>query len=113
MISGRSLDVGALGPRFFLFSSKLLLVISVLVCCLILSLTLCPKAHAEVYVAGQMGVTLAQDLTDVGGIQLARGVSLTDLHLKSSLEAGVKVGYFLPRSLNWLGAETEFFYTRP
>jgi len=113
MISGRSLDVGALGPRFFLFSCKLLRVISVLVCCLILSLTLCPKAHAEVYVAGQMGVTLPKDLTDVGGIQLARGVSLTDLHLKSSLEAGVKVGYFLPRSLNWLGAETEFFYTSP
>lgn len=69
-------------------------------------------AQAEVYVAGQVGVTLPQNLTNVQ--YTAGGVTVggNDLALQNSLMYGAKAGYYFD-SLKWLGLETEVFNTNP
>ncbi len=71
------------------------------------------SAQAEPYVAGQVGVTFPGDVSSVHGVRTNAGANLTDLSLKTSLEGGLKAGYFLPGSHNWFGVEAEFFYTNP
>ena len=39
------------------------------------------------------------------------GIKLGDIDLKNSGVYGAKVGYFMPRRLNWLGLEMEGFNT--
>ena len=80
---------------------------------LVLSLTFTSlHAKAEMYVAGQVGVTLPHDLSNVewsaGGFT-AKG---NDLSLHNSLMYGGKLGYYFD-SLKWLGVETEVFNTTP
>jgi opacity protein-like surface antigen len=79
---------------------------------LLLALTSAP-AKAELYVAGQVGVTLPQNLSNV---EHSSGGPTTfdenDQSLKSSLMYGVKLGYYF-ESLKWLGVETEIFKTTP
>ena len=84
-----------------------------LACLVTLTLLFSVNAQAEPYVAAQAGVTFPGDLTNVEGIQTLQGVKTTDLALKTSMEEGIKIGYFLPGSLKWLGVETEAFYTNP
>jgi opacity protein-like surface antigen len=93
--------------------SKFRVAVSLLACLLSLAPLLASQAQAEPYVAGQLGVTFPNDFSSVEGINSNAGFTLTDLKLKSSLEWGLKAGYFLPKSLNWLGVETEFFQTHP
>ncbi|MCC2640717.1 MAG: uncharacterized protein K0S45_1130 [Nitrospira sp.] len=81
---------------------------------LALSIFLLAKApvHAEMYVAGQVGVTLPHNLNNVewsaGGVTLGGN----DLSLHNSVMYGAKLGYYFD-SVNWLGLETEVFNTTP
>lgn len=80
---------------------------------ILLSLLLLPShAATEPYVAGMVGYTAPNDLTNIQGTGGFSAVSLSDLELKSSVAYGGKVGYFLP-SVNWLGIETELYNTTP
>ncbi len=79
----------------------------------VLCLTLSGRpAHAEMYVAGQVGVNLPQSLSNVqwsaGGVTLGGN----DLSLHNSLMYGAKLGYYFD-SLMWLGVETEVFNATP
>ena len=69
-------------------------------------------AQAEMYVAGQFGVTLPQNLTNVEWSALGTTLSGNDLSLHNSLMYGAKLGYYFD-SLKWLGLETEVFNTTP
>jgi opacity protein-like surface antigen len=70
------------------------------------------QARAEMYIAGQVGVTLPQSLSNVewsaGGTTL-RG---NNLSLQDSIMYGAKLGYYFD-SVKWLGLETEVFNTTP
>ena len=79
----------------------------------VLCLTLSGRpAHAEMYVAGQIGYTSPNDLSSVQGTGTISGLPISDLKLHDSIVYGAKVGYYLP-SMNWLGVETELFNTTP
>jgi len=69
-------------------------------------------AHAEMYVAGQIGYTSPNDLSNVQGTGSISGIGLSDLKLHDSIVWGGKIGYYLP-AVNWLGVETELFSTTP
>lgn len=67
-------------------------------------------ASAELYVGGQLGFTIPEDL---GGVrEVGGGIRLTDLDLNNSFTYGAKVGYFLERA-KWLGFETDLYTTTP
>lgn len=83
---------------------------------LMMSAVLSPSTYAEVYIAGQAGVTFPQALSDVertsAGSGLPAGTKVSDLQLKTSVLYGLKLGYYL-ESLPWLGIEGEVFNTNP
>ncbi|HSE58607.1 MAG TPA: porin family protein [Nitrospiraceae bacterium] len=73
------------------------------------------QAQAEMYVAGQVGVTLPQDAEKIDySSSIVPGVTLrgNDLELDKSVMYGAKLGYYFD-SLKWLGLETEVFNTTP
>ena len=74
-------------------------------------LFLATSAHGEIYVGGQVGANIPQDLTDVKGTGGASGLTLSDLELNKMVVFGGKFGYFLPEKFNWLGIETEAYQT--
>ena len=77
------------------------------------SLTLpVPPAEAEVYVAGQVGANLPQDLSDVQWSVGGATAPGNDLALQTSIVYGGKLGYYLD-SMKWLGVETEVFNATP
>ena len=57
--------------------------------------------------------TIGHGFDNVEGTGLASGINLGDIDLKDSGVYGAKVGYFMPRRLNWLGVEMEAFNTTP
>jgi opacity protein-like surface antigen len=67
----------------------------------------------ELYVAGFGGYTIGHGFDDVEGTGALSGTNLGDIDLKDSGVYGAKVGYFMPRRLNWLGIEMEAFNTTP
>jgi opacity protein-like surface antigen len=67
----------------------------------------------ELYVAGFGGYTIGHGFDDVEGTGALSGLNLGDIDLKDSGVYGAKVGYFMPRRLNWLGVEMEAFNTTP
>jgi len=69
-------------------------------------------ALAEMYVAGQLGVTLPHSLTNVEGTGPNAGVSFSDVSLQDSFMYGAKWGYYF-ESMKWLGVETEVFNSNP
>jgi len=69
-------------------------------------------ALAEMYVAGQVGVTVPNNLTNIVGTGPNAGVSFSDLSLQDSFMYGAKLGYYF-ESVKWLGVETEVFNTNP
>lgn len=71
------------------------------------------RRRGEMYVAGFGGYTIGHGFDDVEGTGLASGANVGDFGLKNSGVYGGKVGYFLPRRLNWLGFEVEAFNTTP
>lgn len=85
---------------------------SVLPLFLLSALLLPSHSGAEPYVAGMVGYTAPNDLTNIQGTGAASGISLSDLALQNSVAYGGKVGYFFP-GINWLGIETELYNTTP
>jgi opacity protein-like surface antigen len=79
---------------------------------LTLSVAVCFNAKAEMYVAGQVGYAIPNDLSDVSGTGKFSGDSFSPLALKSSLAYGAKVGHFWS-NISWLGLEFETYTTRP
>ena len=71
------------------------------------------QVNAEMYIGGQAGVNLPKDLKDVRGTNSFSGTRLSDLKVKDSLAAGLKVGGYFPNSVNWLGLEGEVYYSNP
>ena len=67
----------------------------------------------ELSVAGFGGYTIGHGFDNVEGTGALSGVNLGDIDLKDSGVYGAKVGYFMPRRLNWLGVEMEAFNTTP
>ena len=82
----------------------------------IISLSSTP-AQAELYVAGQIGATIPNDVSDVKGVGPNAGLKLSDLSLQNSFMYGAKLGYYFDsvqfNSVKWLGVETEVFNTNP
>lgn len=73
--------------------------------------------HAETYIAGQAGFTLAQDTArgranDPTYAGLPTGTSVSNVNLNNSAMYGVKVGHYF-ESVSWLGVELEGFVTSP
>lgn len=64
------------------------------------------------YVAGQLGVNLPQNLSNVEWSAFGATVSGNDLALQDSLVYGAKLGYYFD-SVKWLGVETEVFNATP
>lgn len=80
--------------------------------CLTLSVR---TAGAEMYVAGQAGVTLpyAASSVDLSSNSFPGATArASDLELKNSIMYGAKLGYYFD-SVKWLGLETEVFNTTP
>jgi opacity protein-like surface antigen len=69
-------------------------------------------AQGEMYVAGQVGATIPNKVTNLEGTGPATGISLSDLGLQNSFMYGAKLGYYF-ESMKWLGVETEVFNTNP
>ena len=95
------------GERF----SKPLAVSSVLLV-FIVSAATAQFARAETYVAGQVGATVPQNLSDIDFTGVASGLTSSDLKLKESLMYGAKVGHYF-ESAKWLGIELEAFNWTP
>ena len=75
-------------------------------------LVLNAPAQAEMYVAGQFGVTFPNNVTNVEGVDSLAGLKFSDLSLHKSVMYGAKLGYYFD-SIKWLGIETEVFNTNP
>ena len=75
------------------------------------------RSQAEMYVAGQVGATIPNDLTDVQTVGPAAGLKLSDVSLHNSFMYGAKLGYYFDsvqfNAVKWLGVETEVFNTNP
>jgi opacity protein-like surface antigen len=68
-------------------------------------------ASAERYVAGTVGATFADQLTDISGTNINAGLQAPDFDLKNSVIYGAKLGYFPEHS--WFGVEGEVLQTTP
>jgi hypothetical protein len=73
-----------------------------------------PQAYAETYVAGQLGMTFPQALTNgevtqdgFGGLTIA-----SDQPLKNSLMLGAKFGHYFSRA-KWIGLESGLSFANP
>ena len=64
------------------------------------------------YVAGMVGYTSPNDLSNIKGTGGGSALSLSDLALQDSIAYGGKVGYYFPQ-IKWLGIETELYNTTP
>src|SRR5678815_3320627 len=71
------------------------------------------RHHGETYVAGFGGVTFGGTTTNMEGRGSALGVSIDNPSLADSAVYGLKIGYFHPGRLNWLGLELEGFNLTP
>lgn len=77
-----------------------------------LLLTLVGTASAELYIAGDLGVTIPNNMNHITATGAGSG-TLTDLSLRGSGLYGAKIGYYLPGPLTFVGIETEVFNTTP
>ena len=69
--------------------------------------------HGETYVAGFGGVTFGSTTSNMEGRGSALGASIDSPSLADSAVYGLKIGYFHPGRLNWLGLEVEGFNSTP
>jgi len=74
--------------------------------------SLASTAHAEWYVAGQLGANVPNRLTETKGTGSLAGSTYTSQNMQVSLAYGAKVGYFFERA-KWLGIETEAYNSTP
>ena len=68
--------------------------------------------QAEMYVAGQAGVSLPNRFSNLEGVDGNAGLTISDLSLQNSFIYGGKLGYYFD-SMKWLGVETEVFNSTP
>jgi opacity protein-like surface antigen len=66
-------------------------------------------AQAETYFGGMLGGAFPNKFSDVRDVQ---GRSFSDLELKNSVVAGIKLGHYFSKA-EWLGIETELFAAAP
>lgn len=71
------------------------------------------KREGELYVAGFGGFTLGHSFGNVEGRGTLAGQAFDSFDLANSVIYGMKIGYFHPGRLNWLGLEVEGFNTTP
>ena len=72
-----------------------------------------PQAYAETYVAGQLGMTFPQSLSDGTVTQHGIGsLDLSDQPLKNSFMLGAKLGHYFTKA-HWLGIETGLSFANP
>jgi opacity protein-like surface antigen len=71
------------------------------------------RRHGELYVAGFGGFTLGHSFSNVEGRGTLADQALGDFDLANSVVYGMKIGYFHPGRLSWLGLEMEGFNTTP
>lgn len=91
-----------------------LIVLGVLSSCLVIVRSLSPSpAHAESYVAGAVGINIADRINSIAGTGPSAGVPgpLQDFDLQNSITYGGKIGYFPEHS--WYGVEGEVLHTTP
>lgn len=69
--------------------------------------------EGEVYIAGFGGGTLWSTTSNMEGRGTAFGQSVESPDLQDSVVYGLKVGYFHPGRLNWLGLEIEGYNSTP
>jgi opacity protein-like surface antigen len=69
-------------------------------------------AGAELYIAGQFGVSVPNSLSNVEGVDSSSGLNISNLKLQDSFTYGAKLGYYF-NSIKWLGIETEVYNTTP
>jgi hypothetical protein len=67
----------------------------------------------ELYVAGFGGFTLGHSFSNVEGRGTLATQNVGGFDLANSVVYGMKIGYFHPGRLNWLGLEMEGFNTTP
>jgi opacity protein-like surface antigen len=67
----------------------------------------------ELYVAGFGGFTLGHSFSNTEGRGTLAGQEVGSFDLANSVVYGMKLGYFHPGRLNWLGLEMEGFNTTP
>jgi len=67
----------------------------------------------ELYVAGFGGFTLGHSFSNTEGRGTLAGQEIGSFDLANSVIYGMKIGYFHPGRLNWLGLEMEGFNTTP
>jgi hypothetical protein len=67
----------------------------------------------ELYVAGFGGFTLGHSFSNTEGRGTLAGQEIGSFDLANSVVYGMKIGYFHPGRLNWLGLEMEGFNTTP
>ncbi|MBK9307937.1 MAG: hypothetical protein IPM58_12835 [Nitrospira sp.] len=71
------------------------------------------KHEGELYVAGFGGFTLGHSFSHPEGRGSLAGQTFDSFDLANSVIYGMKIGYFHPGRLNWLGLEVEGFNTTP
>lgn len=71
------------------------------------------RHEGELYVAGFGGFTLGHSFSSVDGTGTLATQNIPNFDLANSVVYGMKVGYFHPGRLNWLGLEVEGFNTTP
>jgi opacity protein-like surface antigen len=69
-------------------------------------------AHAEWYVAGQVGANVPQGLSSATGEGTATGRTFSTFGQQTSFLYGAKLGYYFQR-YKWLGVETEAYSSTP
>jgi opacity protein-like surface antigen len=88
-------------------------VITSLLALLMPTVLFAPQTYAETYVAGQLGVTFPQSLSNGKVTQDGiGGLGLSDQPLKSSAMLGAKLGHYFSKA-RWLGIETGLSYSTP
>jgi len=71
------------------------------------------KRRGELYVGGFGGFTLGHSFSNTEGRGTLAGQAIDSFDLANSVIYGMKIGYFHPGRLNWLGLEVEGFNTTP
>ena len=77
----------------------------------LLSASLVTQAFAEWYVAGQVGVNFADQLSDIRGTGVQEGGRSPDFDLKNAVLYGAKLGVFPGNG--WFGVELDAFHSSP
>jgi hypothetical protein len=71
------------------------------------------KHHGELYLAGFGGFTLGHSFSNTEGRGTLAAQDIGSFDLANSVIYGMKIGYFHPGRLHWLGLEMEGFNTTP